>query len=34
MTKDKLKNDIIGLDKQDDFSIDYIDGEYRLYNNI
>ena len=31
--KDKKKISL-GLDKQDDFGIDYIDGEYRFYRNI
>lgn len=31
--KDKKKI-LLGIDKQDDFSIDYIDGEYRFYKNI
>ena len=31
--KDKKKI-LLGVDKQDDFSIDYIDGEYRFHKNI
>lgn len=28
------KKILLGIDKQDEFSIDYIDGEYRFYKNI
>lgn len=31
--KDKKKI-LLGIDKQDEFSIDYIDGEYRFYKKI